>query len=44
MDERGSLKGQYKGEGIQTQLDVERDSPELEAELLNAIDGPFAPY
>jgi antitoxin (DNA-binding transcriptional repressor) of toxin-antitoxin stability system len=25
-------------------LDIERDSPELEAELLKAIDGPFAPY
>jgi len=25
-------------------LDLEKDSPELEAELLKAIDGPFAPY
>lgn len=25
-------------------LGIERDSPELEAELLKAIDGPFAPY
>ena len=25
-------------------LDLEEDSPELEAELLRAIDGPFAPY
>ncbi len=25
-------------------LDIEGDSPELEAELLKAIDGPFAPY
>jgi hypothetical protein len=25
-------------------LDIERDSPELEAELLKAIDGPFTPY
>jgi len=25
-------------------LDLELDSPELEAELLKAIDGPFAPY
>jgi hypothetical protein len=25
-------------------LDLENDSPELEAELLKAIDGPFAPY
>jgi antitoxin (DNA-binding transcriptional repressor) of toxin-antitoxin stability system len=24
--------------------DLENDSPELEAELLKAIDGPFAPY
>ena len=24
--------------------DIEDDSPELEAELLKAIDGPFAPY
>ncbi len=25
-------------------LDLETDSPELEAELLKAIDGPFTPY
>jgi len=25
-------------------LDLEKDSPELEAELLKAIDGPYAPY
>lgn len=25
-------------------LDPEEDSPELEAELLKAIDGPFTPY
>jgi len=25
-------------------LDLEEDSPELEAELLKAIDGPFEPY
>ena len=25
-------------------LDFEKDTPELEAELLKAIDGPFAPY
>jgi antitoxin (DNA-binding transcriptional repressor) of toxin-antitoxin stability system len=25
-------------------LDLESDSPESEAELLKAIDGPFAPY
>ena len=25
-------------------LDLEKDSPELEAELLKAIDGPFTPY
>jgi antitoxin (DNA-binding transcriptional repressor) of toxin-antitoxin stability system len=25
-------------------LDPEEDSPELEAELLKAVDGPFAPY
>jgi len=25
-------------------LDIEKDSPELEAELLKAIDGPFTPY
>ena len=25
-------------------LDIEKDSPELEAELLKAIDGPFEPY
>ena len=25
-------------------VDLEKDSPELEAELLKAIDGPFAPY
>ena len=25
-------------------LDLEKDSPELEAELLKAIDGPFSPY
>ena len=25
-------------------LDPEQDSPELEAELLNAIDGPYLPY
>jgi antitoxin (DNA-binding transcriptional repressor) of toxin-antitoxin stability system len=25
-------------------LDAEENSPELEAELLKAIDGPFAPY
>jgi len=24
--------------------DLERDSPQLEAELLKAIDGPFEPY
>ena len=26
------------------ELDFEKDTPELEAELLKAIDGPFAPY
>lgn len=25
-------------------LELQEDSPELEAELLKAIDGPFAPY
>ena len=25
-------------------LDLESDNPELEAELLKAIDGPFTPY
>ena len=25
-------------------LDLDEDSPELEAELLKAIDGPFEPY
>ena len=25
-------------------LDLEENTPELEAELLKAIDGPFAPY
>ena len=25
-------------------LDLERDTPELETELLKAIDGPFSPY
>lgn len=25
-------------------LDLEQDSPELEAELLKAIDGPFTPF
>ena len=25
-------------------LDLERDGPELEVELLKAIDGPFSPY
>jgi hypothetical protein len=25
-------------------LDLEEDSPELEAELLKAVDRPFAPY
>lgn len=25
-------------------LDLEQDSPELEAELLKAIDGPYTPY
>ncbi len=25
-------------------LELERDTPELESELLKAIDGPFAPY
>ena len=25
-------------------LSLEEDTPELEAELLNAIDGPFTPY
>ena len=25
-------------------LDLETDSPELEAELLKAIDGPYTPY
>ena len=25
-------------------LDLEEDSPELEAELLKAIDGPYTPY
>ena len=28
----------------QVPLDLDNDSPELEAELLKAIDGPFAPY
>jgi hypothetical protein len=28
----------------QKPLDLETDSPELEAELLKAIDGPFTPY
>lgn len=27
-----------------TPMDIENDSPQLEAELLKAIDGPFAPY
>ena len=32
--------------GLQPRIpaDLEEDSPELEAELLKAIDGPFAPY
>jgi hypothetical protein len=25
-------------------LDLEEDSPELETQLLKAVDGPFAPY
>ena len=25
-------------------LDLEEDSPELEAELLKAVDGPYTPY
>jgi hypothetical protein len=28
----------------QVPVDLDADSPELEAELLKAIDGPFAPY
>lgn len=28
----------------QKPLDLETDNPELEAELLKAIDGPFSPY
>ncbi len=28
----------------QVPLDLEADSPELEAELLKAIDGPYTPY
>jgi hypothetical protein len=28
----------------QLALDLEEDSPELETELLKAVDGPFAPY
>jgi antitoxin (DNA-binding transcriptional repressor) of toxin-antitoxin stability system len=28
----------------QTDLDVEEDSPELEAELLKAVNGPHAPF
>ncbi len=28
----------------QAPLDLEEDSPELEAELLKAIDGPYTPY
>ena len=28
----------------QVLLDLEEDSPELEAELLKAIDGPYTPY
>ncbi len=28
----------------QKPLDLETDNPELEAELLRAIDGPFSPY
>src|SRR5271170_5702569 len=28
----------------QKPLDLETDNPELEAELLKAIDGPFTPY
>ena len=28
----------------QVPLDLEEDSPELEAELLKAIDGPYTPY
>ncbi len=28
----------------QKPLDLETDNPELEAELLKAVDGPFTPY
>ena len=28
----------------QVPLDLQEDSPELEAELLKAIDGPYTPY
>jgi hypothetical protein len=28
----------------QVAFDLEEDSPELEAELLKAVDGPYAPY
>jgi len=28
----------------QMPMDLEQDSPELEAELLKGVDGPFAPY
>jgi len=30
--------------GSSSPLDPEADSPELEAELLKAIDGPYTPY
>ena len=29
---------------VSGEVDVEEDSPELEAELLKAADGPFRPY
>jgi len=39
MDSNGSIVGNRS-----LPLDLETDNPELEAELLKAVDGPFTPY
>lgn len=44
MDEDSSMARRAKGTGLHVRLDLERDCPELETELLKAIDGPFVPY
>ena len=40
----GDIRVTLTPNGATKPLDPEEDSPELEAELLRAIDGPYRPY